>query len=135
MIELIGHAQHPSLLGQIFDWSNAATKPDTTSHPPSSASASIPPSHTPHYGTIEDGPSRALDYRVRRPVRVPDHARASIDDQLPIDRAEVFRAHDLPEAVEALSLTDWWSLPEIDQSPGIRRFTVEAARTVDGCHL
>ncbi len=44
---------------------------------------------------------------MRRPVRIPDHAQASIGDQLPADRAEVFRAHDLPEAVEALSLIDW----------------------------
>jgi hypothetical protein len=58
---------------------------------------------------------------------VPDHARASIDGQLPADRADVFRAHDLPEAIEALTLTDWWSLPEIEESPGIRRFTVDAA--------
>lgn len=72
---------------------------------------------------------------MSRPVRVPDHATASIDAQLPIDRAEVFRAHDLPEAIEALSLVDWWSLPGIEQSPGIRRFTVEAARTVAGYHL
>lgn len=72
---------------------------------------------------------------MRRPVRVPDHAQASIDDQLPVDRAAVFRAHDLPEAIEALSLIDWWSLPEIDRSPGVRRFTVEAARTVAGYHL
>jgi hypothetical protein len=60
---------------------------------------------------------------------------ASIGEQLPADRADVFRAHDLPEAVEALSLIEWWSLPEIEQSPGIRRFTVEAARTVAGYHL
>ncbi len=72
---------------------------------------------------------------MKRPVRIPDHTHASIFDQLPIDRANAFRAHDLPEAIEALSLTDWWSLPEIDQSPGIRRFTVEAAPTVAGYHL
>jgi len=72
---------------------------------------------------------------VTRPVRVPDHALAGIDTQLPLDRAEVFRTHDLPEAVEALSRTDWWALPEIEQSPGVRRFTVEAARTVAGYHL
>lgn len=42
--------------------------------------------------------------------------------RLPADRADVFRVHDLPEAIEALTLTDWWSLPEIKQSPGIRRF-------------
>lgn len=58
---------------------------------------------------------------MRRSVRVPDHAKASIDAQLPADRAEVFRAHNLPEAIEALSLVDWWGLPEIEQSPGIRR--------------
>jgi hypothetical protein len=56
----------------------------------------------------------------------------SIGEQLPADRADVFRAHDLPEAIEALSLVDWWSLPEVEQSPGIRRFTVAAARTVAG---
>jgi hypothetical protein len=59
----------------------------------------------------------------------------SIGEQLPADRADVFRAHDLPEAIEALSLVDWWSLPEVEQSPGIRRFTVAAARTVAGYHL
>ena len=32
-------------------------------------------------------------------------------------------------------MVGWWSLPEIEQSPGIRRFTVEAARTVAGYHL
>ena len=63
---------------------------------------------------------------MRRPVRGPDHARASVGDQIPADRAE---------AIEALSLIDWWTLPEIDQSPGIRRLTVEAARTVAGHHL
>ena len=72
---------------------------------------------------------------MRWQVRVADHALASIDDQLPPDRAEVFRTHDLPEAIEALARTDWWSLPEIEQSPGIRRFTVDAARTVGGYHL
>jgi hypothetical protein len=71
---------------------------------------------------------------VTQPVRLPDRALASIIDQLSSDTAEVFRFHDLPEAIEALSLTDWWSLPEIEQSPGIRRFTVEAARTVAGYH-
>ena len=72
---------------------------------------------------------------MRHPVRPPDHTSATIEDQLPLDRAQVFRAHDLPEAIEALAITDWWSLPEIEQSPGIRRFTVEAARTVAGYHL
>lgn len=70
-----------------------------------------------------------------RPVRIPDHARAGIEDQLPLDRARVFLTHDLPEAVDALAHTDWWELPEIRQSPGVRRFTVEAARTVAGFHL
>ncbi|MGF1597376.1 MAG: hypothetical protein ACFCVK_10690 [Acidimicrobiales bacterium] len=72
---------------------------------------------------------------MRRPVRVPDHVEATIGQQLPADRAEVFRVHDLREAIEALSLVDWWSLPEIEQSPGIRRFTVGTARTVAGYHL
>lgn len=72
---------------------------------------------------------------MNRPVRLPDHAQASIGEQLPADRAAVFRAHDLPEAIEALSLVDWWGLPEIERSPGVRRFTVEAARTVAGYHL
>lgn|GEM_PF-4774061 len=43
------------------------------------------------------------------PVRVPEHALASIDEQLSYDRAEVFKAHDLAEAVAALSLVDWYS--------------------------
>ena len=68
-------------------------------------------------------------------VRLPNHALASIDDQLPLDRADVFKAYDLPEALAALSLVDFWELPEISQAPGIRRFTVEAARTVAGYHL
>ncbi len=72
---------------------------------------------------------------MSQPVRVPDHAQANISEQLSADRAEVFLTHDLPEAIEALSLVDWWSLPEIEQSPNIRRFTVEAARTVAGYHL
>ena len=59
---------------------------------------------------------------MRQPVRVPDHAQANIDAQLPADRAEAFRAHYLPEAIEVLSLVDRWSLPEIEQSPGIRHF-------------
>ncbi len=72
---------------------------------------------------------------MKRPIRLPDHALASIDDQLPADRADVFRAHDLPEAIDALSLVDWWQLPEIPNAPGTRRFTVDAARTVSGYHL
>lgn len=72
---------------------------------------------------------------MKRSVRVPNHTLASIDKQLPPDRRDVFIAHDLPEAVEALSLVDWWSLPELPQALGIRRFTVEAARTVAGYHL
>ena len=66
---------------------------------------------------------------------MPDHALDSISDQLPADRAQVFLSHDLPEAIEALSDTDWWSLPEIPRAPGLRRFTVEAARTVAGYHF
>ena len=30
-----------------------------------------------------------------------------------------------PDRPPALSLVDWWTLPEVEQSPGIRRFTVE----------
>ena len=66
---------------------------------------------------------------MTQPVRLPNHALASVDDQLPPDRAELFKARDLPEALAALSLANFWKLPEIDQAPGIRRFTVEAART------
>ena len=47
----------------------------------------------------------------------------------------MFWAHDLQEAVAAIALVDWWTLPEVANSPGIRRFTVEAARTVGGFHL
>lgn len=72
---------------------------------------------------------------MNRPVRLSDHAISSISDQLPDDRAHVFLSHDLPEAIEALSKTDWWFLPEIPRAPGIRRFTVEAARTVAGYHF
>lgn len=72
---------------------------------------------------------------MTHPVRLPDHALASINDQLAFDRAETFRTQDLPEALAALALLDWWELPEITQAPGIRRFTVETARTVAGYHL
>ena len=72
---------------------------------------------------------------MSHPVRLPDHTLASIDDQLPLDRAEVFKTHDLPEAIAALSLVDWWKLPEAASALGIRRFTVDAARTVAGYHL
>ena len=72
---------------------------------------------------------------MNQAVRLPDHALASIDDQLPANRAELFRILDLREAIAALSATDWWSLPEISQAPGIRRFTVEAGRTCAGYHL
>ncbi len=68
-------------------------------------------------------------------VRVPEHALDSSDDQLPLDRAEAFKAHDLAEAITALSLVEWLSLPEVPTAPSIRRFTVEAARTVAGYHL
>ena len=72
---------------------------------------------------------------MTHPVRLPDHTLAGIDEQLPLDRAEVFKLHDVPEALTALSLVDWWTLPEVDRSPGVRRFTVAAARTVAGYHL
>lgn len=71
---------------------------------------------------------------MKRAVRVPEHALLSLDDQLAPDRVGVFQAHDLKEAIEALSLVDWWDLPEIPGAPGVRRFTVEAARTVSGYH-
>ena len=72
---------------------------------------------------------------MKRAVRVPEHALLSLDEQLAPDRVNVFQAHDLKEAIEALSLVDWWDLPEIPGAPGVRRFTVEAARTVSGYHL
>lgn len=68
-------------------------------------------------------------------VRLPDHTLASLDNQLPKDRVAVFKQHDLPEALAALAEVDLWELPELRQAPGIRRFTVEAARTVAGYHL
>ena len=72
---------------------------------------------------------------MTRSVRLPDHAFESIESQLPAGRAASFRALDLREALVALSVVDWMALPQLAQSPGVRRFTVESARTVAGFHL
>jgi hypothetical protein len=69
-----------------------------------------------------------------RPVRLGDSALDDIESQLPPERIDDFRRHDLRRVLEALSAVDAiWDEIGVPHGPG-RRITL-AGQTVAGFHL